>query len=90
MVRQSAKINAQQTQAVHTYFRHKVTVVTGLLGTEKLTLIDVVLALENAFRAECAYVEKSEGVIFACTAGSGAVFACFDDCLHGLAADNGS
>jgi hypothetical protein len=76
---QRAQLNAQQTQAVRTYFRCRVTLVVGLPGTGKSTLIDVILALEGAFRNECAYMRST-----------GAPFARFGGGPQGLVVGNAS
>jgi hypothetical protein len=76
---QLAQLNAQQTQAVRTYFRCRVTIVVGLPRTGKSTLIDVILALEEAFHNKCAYV-RSTGTPLARSGGG----------PHGLVVDNAS
>jgi hypothetical protein len=76
---QRAQLNTQQTQAVRTYFRCRVTIVVGLPGTGKSTLIDVILALEKGFHNECAYVRNA-----------GTPFARFGGGPHGLVVDNAS
>lgn len=85
-----ARLNAQQTRAVCTYFRCKATIVVGSPRTGKSTLLDVIMALETAFDNEFAYVKKSEGVLSACTAGARALFSRFEDAPHGLIVDNAS
>jgi hypothetical protein len=76
---QQYRLNAQQIRAVRAYFQCKVTIVVGLPRTGKSTLIDVVLALEEAFRNECAYMKGTE-----------ALSARFGDGPHGLVVDNSS
>jgi hypothetical protein len=76
---QHARLNAQQFLAVRAYFRRKVTIVIGLPGTGKSTLIDVILALEEAFHNECAYVKSA-----------GTLSARFGGGIHGLVVDEAS
>lgn len=47
-----AHLNAEQAQAVRSYFQHKVTIVIGPPGTGKSTLVDVILSLEEAFKCQ--------------------------------------
>jgi superfamily I DNA and/or RNA helicase len=77
--RLNTRLNAQQIQAVHTYFRCKVTIVVGIPRTGKSTLIDVILALEEAFHNECAYVKSA-----------GTLSARFGGGIHGLVVDEAS
>lgn len=77
--RLNTRLNAQQIQAVRTYFRRRVTIAVGLPRTGKLTLIDVILALEKSFHNECAYVRSA-----------GALPALSNDGPHGLVVDNAS
>jgi hypothetical protein len=54
-----AHLNAEQAQAVRSYFKHKVTIVVAPPGTGKSTLVDVILSLEEAFNCRYWFCKQS-------------------------------